>query len=321
MQRSNLTLALFALSVPLIAQQTITCSSENGGRHFCPANTKNGVMMMQEHSNGVCQQGSTWSYTRQGISVNSGCSADFQVGAPSNSSNGSGNGYNGYGNSNSSRNSDGSYGNSTSNGVNGSGNAQNGYGQNGNGYPNNNQNGYNNSQNGYNNGGHNQNQNSSYNGRQTATVLPSGARLDVRLEQSVNPREVNRGDYIPGSIVNDVMVNGRTVIPAGTSVQAKVLSAHGSPLDIRLDSTSVNGERYRLISSSIHSASDSISGQSNNQGSQGAAQEIGSILGALTQSSQLPKGSVYTFRLTSSSRPMSSSPDQSNQTDLPSSNQ
>src|SRR6195952_865202 len=72
--------AVLALSLPAAAQQTITCSSRNGKTQFCPADTSNGVMLLQEHSNGVCQQGSTWRYTNRGIVVNSGCRADFQVG-------------------------------------------------------------------------------------------------------------------------------------------------------------------------------------------------------------------------------------------------
>src|SRR5206468_7511850 len=72
--------AVLALSLPAAAQQTITCSSRNGKTQFCPADTSNGVMLVQEHSNGVCQQGSTWRYTNQGIIVTSGCRADFQVG-------------------------------------------------------------------------------------------------------------------------------------------------------------------------------------------------------------------------------------------------
>lgn len=270
MQRSTFTLALFALSVPVIAQQTIKCSSENGRRHFCPVDTKSGVMMVEEHSNGVCQQGSTWSYTRKGISVKDGCSADFQVGAASSSSNGSGNVYNGYANDNASGSSVGMYQE-----KNGSGST----------------------------------------GTLTATVLPAGAQLEVRLEQSVNPQEVNRGDYIPGSLVSSVMVNGRTVLPAGTPMQAKVVSAHGSPLDIRLDSTTVNSEHCRLISSSIHGATDSISGQSDdNKGNQSAGQEIGAVLEASKEGPQLPTGSVYRFRLTSLSMPMASSSNQSVQT-------
>src|SRR5947209_15643496 len=104
MRKAMLMGAVMAMSLPVVAQQTITCSSTDGKRHFCAANTSNGVMLVQEHSDGVCQQGSTWSYTRQGISVSEGCSADFKVGGGNGSKGNESYGNNGYGNNNNNRN-------------------------------------------------------------------------------------------------------------------------------------------------------------------------------------------------------------------------
>lgn len=271
MQKSAITIAALAVSLPLMAQQTITCSSINGASRFCPANTKNGVMLVQEHSNNVCEQGSTWTYTPRGISVNGGCSADFRVGGST--------GNNGYGNK--------SYG------------GRNGNNENGEAYPNNNnQNTYpdknTNAQNSYDNNGYG-------NRQQTGLVIPTGTRLDVRLEQTVNPANVNQGDSIPATLVNDVSDNGRVIAPAGTPIQAKVVSAQGAPLDVRLDSMTVDGRDYKLVTSSVHSVKDGQAAQNGNN--QTAGQQIGSVLGTLTGGSQLPSGSVYTFRLTSPARP------------------
>jgi Protein of unknown function (DUF3011) len=276
MQKSAITVAALAVSLPLMAQQTITCSSTNGASRFCPANTKNGVMLVQEHSNNVCEQGSTWTYTTRGISVNGGCSADFRVGGSTGNNN---NGNNGYGSK--------SYG------------GRNGNNENGEAYPNNNnQNTYpdNNrdAQNTYDNNGDG-------NRQQTALVIPTGTRLDVRLEQTVSPANVNQGDSIPATLVNDVSVNGRLIAPAGTPIQAKVVSAQGAPLDVRLDSMTIHGQDYKLVTSSVHSAKDGQAAQNGNN--QTAGQQIGSVLGTLTGGAQLPSGSVYTFRLTSPARP------------------
>jgi hypothetical protein len=273
MQKSAIVIAALAVSLPLMAQQTITCSSTtNGPSRFCPANTKNGVMLVQEHSNNVCEQGTTWTYTARGISVNGGCSADFRVGGST--------GNNGYGNK--------SYG------------GRNGNNENGEAYPNNNnQNTYpdnnTNAQNSYDNNGYG-------NRQQTGLVIPTGTGLDVRLEQTVNPANVNQGDSIPATLVNDVSVNGRVIAPAGTPIQAKVVSAQGTPLDVRLDSMTIHGQDYyKLVTSSVHSGKDGQAAQNGNN--QTAGQQIGSVIGALTGGAQLPSGSVYTFRLTSPARP------------------
>ena len=272
MQKVIFATAILVLGLQAVAQQTVTCSSRNGGTRFCPADTSNGVMLVQEHSNGVCRQGSTWTYTNRGISVNGGCSADFQVG--------------------------GSPGNDQSGGY---GNSSNRNRRNADEYPNND------SQNSYpdarNNDTNSRDGYGGYGDRQrTGMSIPAGTRIDVRLEQTVTATEVNEGELIPVTLANDLSVNDRVLAPAGTAVQAKVVSARGAPLDIRLDSMTVRGQTYRLTSSSIHSAKDAQTGQDSDSGS--PAQGIGAVVGALTGGQQLRRGSVYTFRLTSPARPI-----------------
>jgi hypothetical protein len=274
MQKSAITTAILAVSLPLMAQQTITCSSINGASRFCPANTKNGVMLVQEHSDNVCEQGSTWRYTTRGISVNGGCSADFRVGGSTGNNPNDSYGNSGYGNK--------SYG-------------RNGNNDNGGTYPNNN------NQNAYPNNNTNAQNNNGYGNRQqTSLVIPTGTRFDVRLEQTVSAANANQGDSIPATLVDDVSVNGRVIAPAGTPIQAKVVSAQGAPLDVRLDSMTIDGQSYKLVSNSVHSVRDGQAAQSGNN--QTAGQQIGSMLGALTGGPQLTSGSVYTFRLTSPAR-------------------
>jgi hypothetical protein len=45
-----------------------------------------------------------------------------------------------------------------------------------------------------------------------------------------SPANVNQGDSISATLVNDVSVNGRVIAPAGTPIQAKVVSAQGHHL-------------------------------------------------------------------------------------------
>jgi hypothetical protein len=80
--------------------QTITCSSDDGSRKYCPANTTGGVQLTRQRSGSRCVQGSTWGYDNQGIWVDKGCRADFAAYAsngisswlPWNKGNGNGNG-------------------------------------------------------------------------------------------------------------------------------------------------------------------------------------------------------------------------------------
>lgn len=58
----------------------LTCASDDGRRHFCAIDTRNGVRMTRQRSGSPCTQGSTWGYDRRGIWVDRGCRADFMVG-------------------------------------------------------------------------------------------------------------------------------------------------------------------------------------------------------------------------------------------------
>ena len=62
------------------ASQTITCSSDDGHRHHCDADTRGGVQMVNQRSGSACTQGYSWGYDRRGIWVDRGCRADFAVG-------------------------------------------------------------------------------------------------------------------------------------------------------------------------------------------------------------------------------------------------
>lgn len=59
--------------------QTIKCSSDDGGRHYCQADTRNGVMLSQQISGSACQEGYSWGYDERGIWVDHGCRAEFTL--------------------------------------------------------------------------------------------------------------------------------------------------------------------------------------------------------------------------------------------------
>jgi hypothetical protein len=59
---------------------TINCSSDDGGRHNCPADTNGGVLLVEQRSGSPCTRGYSWGEDRDSIWVDHGCRADFQTG-------------------------------------------------------------------------------------------------------------------------------------------------------------------------------------------------------------------------------------------------
>jgi hypothetical protein len=100
MRRRGFVLAVFGLVAvitmaprPALAQHSISCSSDDGKRHYCEVDTRGGVSMTRQRSDAGCEEGFSWGYDRQGIWVDHGCRADFAVdagygGVPADSSGG-----------------------------------------------------------------------------------------------------------------------------------------------------------------------------------------------------------------------------------------
>jgi hypothetical protein len=61
--------------------QSLSCSSDDGRRHYCPADTRGGVQLAKQRSDSPCNQGYSWGFDRGGIWVDRGCRADFIVNA------------------------------------------------------------------------------------------------------------------------------------------------------------------------------------------------------------------------------------------------
>jgi hypothetical protein len=57
----------------------LTCASDDGNRHYCAADTRYGVRLVNQRSGSPCKQGYSWGYDRRGIWVDRGCRADFIV--------------------------------------------------------------------------------------------------------------------------------------------------------------------------------------------------------------------------------------------------
>ena len=59
--------------------QTMSCSSDDGNRHYCPAETRSGVQLLKQRSDSPCEHGRSWGWDNRGIWVDRGCRADFAL--------------------------------------------------------------------------------------------------------------------------------------------------------------------------------------------------------------------------------------------------
>lgn len=74
-------LVLFGACIPAIAQPpgTLVCSSTDGRRTVCEADTRNGVSFVRQLGDVRCVEGYGWGFNEQGVWVDHGCRAEFHV--------------------------------------------------------------------------------------------------------------------------------------------------------------------------------------------------------------------------------------------------
>jgi len=75
----GLVVAALAVFVPRSIAQTISCSSDDGKRHYCSANTQGRVRLVQQRSESACREGYSWGSDSRGVWVDHGCRADFAI--------------------------------------------------------------------------------------------------------------------------------------------------------------------------------------------------------------------------------------------------
>lgn len=75
-----LCLALVAMPMPALAEQTIRCESHRFNYRYCRVDTQDRVELVQQLSGYGCQQNRSWGYDSYGVWVDRGCAAEFRVG-------------------------------------------------------------------------------------------------------------------------------------------------------------------------------------------------------------------------------------------------
>ncbi len=84
-----MTLAMVFRVIPVEASSSrqITCESKDDRYRFCNTNTRGGVRLVRQLSDTSCRKNSSWGYERDGIWVDNGCRAVFEVRNYNNNSN------------------------------------------------------------------------------------------------------------------------------------------------------------------------------------------------------------------------------------------
>ncbi len=117
-------------------------------------------------------------------------------------------------------------------------------------------------------------------------VIPNGALLRVRVNQTLRSDKTQPGTTFDGIVVNDVAANGVIAIPRGAAVQGTVIDAKGSgaltgrgEMSIQLTSVLLGGQNYPLVTNVwTHNGGDKTIETVNKTAGFGAA---GAVIGAL----------------------------------------
>jgi hypothetical protein len=87
----------------------------------------------------------------------------------------------------------------------------------------------------------------------SSVTLPQQTAIHVTLDQALSSNHSRPGDHFDATVAEDVVVNGRTVIPQGSHVEGLVVDARhsgrlaGRPrLELDLKTVSVDGQTYDL---------------------------------------------------------------------------
>ena len=65
---------------PLLAEQSVTCRSDDRRYRYCRVRTDDNVRLVRQISHTRCRMYDNWGYDRHGVWVDQGCSAEFLVG-------------------------------------------------------------------------------------------------------------------------------------------------------------------------------------------------------------------------------------------------
>ncbi len=119
-----------------------------------------------------------------------------------------------------------------------------------------------------------------------AQTIPAGTHVTVRLAQEITSATAKEGDRFEGTLARNLVVDGKTIAKAGTTVRGKVTSAKSSgrlhapgQLSIRLTSVQAGGKTVALSTGSYH-----IEGKSHTKSNAtkiGGGAALGALIGGI----------------------------------------
>jgi hypothetical protein len=117
-------------------------------------------------------------------------------------------------------------------------------------------------------------------------TLPSGTQLRIRLDQELSSGTSQSGESFPATVADDVMVNGKVVIPRGARAEGTVVDAKslgrfkgGALLQVRLDRVHTRWGTYPVETGTIDRAEQGKGKRS--AGFIGGGAGLGALIGGL----------------------------------------
>jgi hypothetical protein len=87
----------------------------------------------------------------------------------------------------------------------------------------------------------------------TLVTVPKGTMISAKIDQALASNKNHAGDTFAAVLYSSIKVGGKTVIPKGTHITGRVVTANKkSPeLTVALASVDLNGKSYKLVSDPI----------------------------------------------------------------------
>ena len=117
-------------------------------------------------------------------------------------------------------------------------------------------------------------------------TVPAGKTVIVTIDQAISSKDAKVGEAVPATVADNVVVNGKVVIPKGSAATVHVASVQASgrlstpaKLWLQLDSITVNGKSCPV---SAHWAGETMGSHAKrNTVAIGGTTAAGAIIGAL----------------------------------------
>ena len=87
----------------------------------------------------------------------------------------------------------------------------------------------------------------------TLVTVPKGTTISAKIDQALASNKNHAGDTFAAILSSSIKVDGKTVIPKGTHVTGRVVTAtkKGPELTVALASVDLNGKSYKLVTDPI----------------------------------------------------------------------